>query len=765
MKELLSALLLTLVALAGQAQKVKSQSEVLVDTYWRNEATGDWFIGFASKHVIYNNKVWDIVAQQEKEDAYMLTLDNGTVIKVGKLKKGKRTITISSEKPVTCSPVTTAALPDYPIKDQRKGFVDNNYQMGDSAILIGWMKDMPEQGWRFGKEFGVGIESIFARQQISTYAKIDSLGRFSLKIPLINSSQVFIDWNRSRLSSVMEPGKTYFLLCDFKTGQRLFMGDDVRVQNELLAYPHQFANDRTEDLAPGPMDAMQFKIYTDSMRLSRMAELQERTRQHPDLSQRYIDYLTGYYLTGQGESMMQARFHMPGRELPQEYMDYVGHLWQKKVKPYTLYRDFSTFMRDYIDQLDEKRQIDLADQTVRAVRRLEQQGIIKLTPEESKLLDDYAPLSKEMDRLLNYAKSHEESHQLIEEFERNDTVAKTYKLFDRLGDPLEREQAAINIRSNLATIDSVGCDRNLRDIYLACYLWRFIDATRNPLPPFLMESAEREIQLPLALSTVKTLNDKYAALQNLDLAGAASLRPSTDVENMSDGEAILRKIIEPYKGRIIYLDIWGTWCGPCKAALKESHKLKEALKDYDIVYIYLANRSPEESWKNVIKEYNLTVENCVHYNLPEDQQSAIEHYLNVNAFPTYKLIDGQGNIHDLDWLRSNDANHLQEIIDKFLRLHAALFDVYIESTGVKPALNLGEGFTTWEKFARNQGKIYPTMQKYEPNLGQEIPTGVKSELNLGHEIPTRVKPELNLVHEIRTGVRSKPNPGQEKPKK
>jgi len=664
MKKSFSTLLFTLVVLAVQAKEIKPQDETIADTYWRNEATGDWFIGFAPKHVIYNNKVWNIATQTEKDGSYMLKLDNGTVIKVSKFNNNLRSITIGNEKPVSCTPITTTALPDYPTKDQRNGFVDNNYQIGDSAILIGWMKDMPQDGWNYGREFGVGIENIFARQEITTYAKMDSLGRFSLKIPLINSSQVFIDWNRSRLSSVMEPGKTYFLLCDFKTGQRLFMGDDVRVQNELLAYPHQFANDRIEDMERGIMDAMLFKNHTDSMRLSRMTELQERIDKHPNLSQRYIDYLTGYYLTGQGESMMQARFHIPSREMPQEYMDYVGQLWQQKVKPYTLYRDFSTFMRDYIDQLEENRQLDLADQTVRAVRRLEQQGIIKLTPEESKLLDDYTPLSKEMDRLLNYAKSHEESHLMIEEFEKNDTIVKAYKLFDSLGEPLKREQASINIHSNLTMIDSVGCDHHLRDIYLACYLWRFIDATRSPLPPFLMESAEQEIQLPLALSIVKTLNDKYEALQNKDLAGAASLRPSTDVENMSDGETILRKIIEPYKGRIIYLDIWGTWCGPCKAALKESHKLKEALMDYDIIYLYLANHSPEESWKNTIKEYNLTGENCIHYNLPESQQEAVEHYLNVNTYPTYKLIDRQGNIYDFDWLHANHPGHLKEAIAK-----------------------------------------------------------------------------------------------------
>ena len=41
-------------------------------------------------------------------------------------------------------------------------------------------------------------------------------------------------------------------------------------------------------------------------------------------------------------------------------------------------------------------------------------------------------------------------------------------------------------------------------------------------------------------------------------------------------------------------------------------------------------------------------DNVVHYNLPQDQQSAIEHFLGVNAFPTYKLIDRDGQILDVN---------------------------------------------------------------------------------------------------------------------
>ena len=145
---------------------------------------------------------------------------------------------------------------------------------------------------------------------------------------------------------------------------------------------------------------------------------------------------------------------------------------------------------------------------------------------------------------------------------------------------------------------------------------------------------------------------------------ANSLRPSTDVEGMSDGEKILRKLIEPYLGKIIYVDIWGTWCAPCRQNLKESWRVREALKDYDIVYLFLANNSSDEAWKSIISEYNLTGPNCVHYNLPADQQSAIESYIGVNGYPTYKIIDKQGVIHPMNWQHTDNMNNLIETINR-----------------------------------------------------------------------------------------------------
>ena len=630
-------------------RNANSLPEDITNTYWRNESTGDWMIGITPNHVIYKNKVWDIVSQTEKKDAYTLTINDGTIIKVGKMKKGQRIITIGKEKPATCSPIVTAALPDYPTKDMRKGFVDNGYRTNDSVTIIGWLKDMPQQAWERGKEFSVGIENIFRDKEESSYAKMDSLGRFTLKMPILNSSQVFLDWGRTSESTVLEPGKTYFLLYDFMAGQMLWMGDDVRLQNELLAHPHDWNEDRIADKEEGKVTAMQFKVRTDASRAASMTKLQNCLTQHPNLSQRYIDYLTGYYLTDQGESMMQARFSIPGYDLPKEYMDYVGNeLWKKACKPYTLYRDFSTFIRDYLNHLRDTQQGDWGILFRNTALRLEQQGVVTLTDKEREALNHYIIMHKQLEAGVKNDISQQERDSLINAFNSSETVTTLNALIKRLGKPLQDEMNLAGYRQTMEVLDSVGCDRALRDISLARQFYRAINESREPLPDVAVNMMEQEVQLPSAKAAVMALQNKYLEIQQRDITKSGILKSNNDVANMSDGEQILRKLTEPYRGRLVLLDIWGTWCGPCKAALSHSQEEYERLKDYNLVYLYLANRSPEDGWKNVIKEYNVTGENVVHYNLPADQQSAVEHFLQVHSWPTYKLIDRDGKVLDVN---------------------------------------------------------------------------------------------------------------------
>ena len=82
-----------------------------------------------------------------------------------------------------------------------------------------------------------------------------------------------------------------------------------------------------------------------------------------------------------------------------------------------------------------------------------------------------------------------------------------------------------------------------------------------------------------------------------------------------------------------------------------------------MVFMYLANTSPEESWKNVIKEYNVTGDNVVHYRLPDNQQKAVQEYLKVEHYPTNRLVDKDGSLLDVE-VYVGDLPSLEDTINK-----------------------------------------------------------------------------------------------------
>ena len=644
-------------AIREKIQSTKDASEEnLYSSNWRNIETGDWEIGFFDDFAIYDCQFWNYKQKKQQGDKYSFVLENKdkeVTVNVGNMRHGLRNITIDGKKG-EYEAITSSTLPDYPTKDSRKGFVDSGYDPTDSVTIAGWLKDMPEQAWQRGREFSVALNDFFKTSEEDEYTKVDSLGRFCFKMSLLNSSQAFIDWEHTTASSVLEPGKTYFLLNDFKKGQKLWMGDDVRLQNELLSYPHTWEQVRINYGENVKIDAMMHWAQTDSLRNKQAEELRQLLAAHPNLSERYVDYIKGYHQNLQFNSMMSAGFYTT---LPQEYMEYVTQeLWLKAPKPYTLYRDFVDRKTFYLNQLIGNSE---DNDIVAALKRYEQGGRLTLSEEEKNLVSQYQTELKQVMAEFKAAQTNEDRQRIANQFNESPLVKNVSVVVQKHMDLLKTH----SYQRYLQCMDSVGTDRQLRDLCFACLLYNQIDGSRSALAPEVLSYGKENIQIPSAIAAVETLNDKYLAIQNRDIPKPPSLKSAEDVANMSDGEQLLRKLIETYKGKIILLDIWGTWCAPCKAALKHSQEEYERLKDYDLVYLYLANDSPEETWQSIIEEYNVLGDNVVHYNLPKDQQQAIERFVKIKGYPTYKLIDRDGNLLDVN-ADPRDLEGLASLLDK-----------------------------------------------------------------------------------------------------
>lgn len=100
------------------------------------------------------------------------------------------------------------------------------------------------------------------------------------------------------------------------------------------------------------------------------------------------------------------------------------------------------------------------------------------------------------------------------------------------------------------------------------------------------------------------------------------------------------------RGKVIYLDFWGSWCPPCMKELTGySHALKEQFAGRDVVFVYISVGDAEAKWQKVLAAQHLTGPTSVHLRQPKDGQVAFDYQ--INSFPTYWLIDRAGRILDM----------------------------------------------------------------------------------------------------------------------
>ena len=105
-------------------------------------------------------------------------------------------------------------------------------------------------------------------------------------------------------------------------------------------------------------------------------------------------------------------------------------------------------------------------------------------------------------------------------------------------------------------------------------------------------------------------------------------------------EDLFASIVSKHRGKVVLIDFWATWCGPCVAGHKAMRPMKAELADKDIAYVYIAGEnSPKDRWEEIIPNIN-----GEHYRLTHDQWNYFGKTLNVKGIPDYFILDREGNI-------------------------------------------------------------------------------------------------------------------------
>jgi thiol-disulfide isomerase/thioredoxin len=138
-------------------------------------------------------------------------------------------------------------------------------------------------------------------------------------------------------------------------------------------------------------------------------------------------------------------------------------------------------------------------------------------------------------------------------------------------------------------------------------------------------------------SRLKLIKDKYLARKKTK-EGATS--PPFAYETM-EGDIVTN---EDLKGKLLYIDLWATWCGPCLREIPYFDTLQEAFKNQEITFLSVCQNDTKERWQKMVKTKE---RKGLHLYAEGDGGQFYKDY-QVDGIPRYILLDAEGKIIDSD---------------------------------------------------------------------------------------------------------------------
>ena len=147
------------------------------------------------------------------------------------------------------------------------------------------------------------------------------------------------------------------------------------------------------------------------------------------------------------------------------------------------------------------------------------------------------------------------------------------------------------------------------------------------------------------------IGTKLAAIEGTKIGNPAPAISGTTVKEEEFN-------LDQLKGKVVLIDFWGTWCGPCMQGVPKLKELNEMYKD-DLAILGIAS-DQEESWRKGIEEHEL---NWIHL-LDAKGDIALNNY-NITGFPTKFLIDREGIIRFKE-IGENENSELEAVLKELI---------------------------------------------------------------------------------------------------
>jgi thiol-disulfide isomerase/thioredoxin len=627
--------------------------EEIQGNWLKTDGSNEWVYCIYDDKVIFQGTLWNNVLLKSRGKNYELTLKDGSEQKNIYIKLKKENLLIgNSPKNLQIYSKAKTYNPNYIIER------DEEYSLPvfniDTSIYKGFIEGYHPKMGSTGMAY---VNDIVSQEQYSHLITIEQDGSFYCKIPMIYPKQIFIRMLSINESIYLEPGKTtfhYLDLSEFTSAYKnykqrkererrsLYMGDVARVNSDLLAMDtiYYFDYDETQK-AILDMNGSDFKTYClnvmekEQEALSRFIQKNQVSKKALLIKEMQIPYsaysnILSYRFTKSSAYRKKHKIPREQREIPledeifePEYYDFINAADLNNPISLVTGSAYNTLINRlrFSESIRPK-----ANYVYIALKDSMKVNGVSLTEREEKILNNLIECGNNINcikEIINsdtlawslFMKNHAELISSIHRdarLQRQSINMKEYFGLDKgLATEIMFAQSKCGIVKGMqkpfSEDDKNEIEKNITNDFIANYLIQYSD------------NKEREIEEKLQANKFKT---GYVVNET----------PKTE------GDQLFDAIMQKYKGKVVFVDFWATWCGPCRSGMEKMKPLKEELQDEDIEFVYITNpTSPVDTWNMMIPDIK-----GEHYRVEQDEWNHFASKFNISGIPHYLLLDKNG---------------------------------------------------------------------------------------------------------------------------
>ncbi|MFA6482925.1 MAG: TlpA disulfide reductase family protein [Bacteroidales bacterium] len=636
--------------------------EEIEGNWFRTDGSREWVYGFQSPVVLFNSQIIDKVTITKKEVGYLIrTNKNGRNLNIYTRSAPDGNLFIGTDPgKLELFSRTPVVKSDYVIPGDKE-FVAPLLKSGKcvfSGYLKGYLPKMGSTGMLYD-------DNVLTNNQNTIVVKLSENGSFSTEVEVDYPHEAFFSIFELNILIFLEPGKSIFTFIDLTANQPsgqvnlLFMGDlarinsDLAVTKQICGFDFNQSHEKMKQLT-----LPEFKSWMLDLGKQKRDSLMRFSEHYPLCKKALQTRTIGIYsrVTEQILWYSEVRKAM-SRDNPKDvalqqlpdstfYFFFPANAMNSEVS--LISYDFGAMLNRFLfSEVNRPGSLSLYQPLMDSASKLGIEIREEAKPGLRNIWTRGAPKSSEPVTKEDAAAC-------------TDFVCKHHDLVNAIMPAITQEKTAELMKMKFRLEPGL-----ITDIGISQGLFSWMRSFSGPLTEYQSSWAKQGIRSPFIRNYVLTASKSRE--QNLAIS-QTEIQPKTGISDPGSpatrADSVLQLIIGENKGKLLFIDFWATWCGPCLADIARMKPLKEEYKARDIEFIYITDpSSPEKTYNQKIQEIRGR-----HYRLSQDDWNYLSAQYNISGIPHYMLIDKNGKLVNNGLgsvIHSND--NLRKVFDGYLK--------------------------------------------------------------------------------------------------